>query len=185
MAQKYQVRLGNLVENQTEEQIEQERFIIQCEKVCVLIIGAIALAQIVTTTLFFYRSKQNKQITCLPKAMMLMGIVPTVYWFVWSIVYLSGIDDTIFYYVYLAVNMTAIINYGLMFRFIRLQVQLKASQENSRKIMETIERSKKIESFIKADLLIYTLALLVRLLADFIMEKNEIRTKIIQRAIDI
>ena len=51
-----------------------------------------------------------------------MGIVPTVYWFVWSIVYLSGIDDTIFYYVYLAVNMTAIINYGLMFRFIRLQV---------------------------------------------------------------
>ena len=37
-----------------------------------------------------------------------------------------------------------IINYGLMFRFVRLQVQLKASEENSMKIMAAIQRSNKI-----------------------------------------
>ena len=71
------------------------------------------------------------------------------------------------------------VNYGLMFRFVRLQVQLRACQENSKKIFEAIHRSKKVECFVYIDLTIKAIALLLNNIAGLAMEESEIRTHII------
>ena len=66
-----------------------------------------------------------------------------------------------------------------MFRLVRLQVQLRASKENSKKIFEAIHQSKRVECFAYTDLTIKAVALLLHNIAGLAMEESEIRSHII------
>ena len=67
-----------------------------------------------------------------------------------------------------------------MFRFVRLQVQLKASEENSKKIMAAIQRSKKIEILVYADLLFFTFVMLVYQIHDVVGIHEDIGDHLLQ-----
>ena len=60
-----------------------------------------------------------------------------------------------------------------------------ASEENSKKIMEAIKRSRKIEYFVYGDLLVMTLAYLLNKIAKFGMDKSKIRSQIIDQTYNI
>ena len=68
---------------------------------------------------------------------------------------IAGRDQPIFTNLYAVFMSTDTINLGLLFRFVRVQVQLKASEENSLKILKAIKRSKWMEYFVYVDLLIF------------------------------
>ena len=53
------------------------------------------------------------------------------------------------------------INYGLLFRFARLQLQLKASEENSKKIVAKIKRIRITQSILYLNLLLYAIAWMI------------------------
>ena len=63
--------------------------------------------------------------------MMLMATASCCFYFVWQVVYLAGVDDTVMYYITPFFKIAGLVNFGLLFRFVRVQVQLKASEENS------------------------------------------------------
>ena len=63
--------------------------------------------------------------------MMVIAAITNVFHLVWSVFIIAEVNDTIFYYIAPLFRITNNLNYYLMFRFIRLQVQLKASEENS------------------------------------------------------
>ena len=85
-----------------------------------------------------------------------MASLTTVFFLVWTILDNFTTETTKhFYLVSPAIKFIDLINYSLMFRFVRVQVQLKAAEENSKKIMAAIEQSKKVERFVYADLLLY------------------------------
>lgn len=121
-----------------------------------------SVAQITIVSLFLVRSRGLKEINLLTKMMMVVAAITSVFHLLWSLFIVAGIDATIFYYLGTIFRIANNVNYSLMFRFIRLQVQLKASEENSKIIMSTIKRSKQIENFVNFDLIIYTCALLVK-----------------------
>ena len=90
--------------------------------------------------------------------MMLMTTLANIFWLVWSILDQLKIDTQYFANVSPVVRIMINLNYGLIFRFVRVIVQLKASEENSMKIMAVIHRSKKIECFVYVDLAILVIA---------------------------
>lgn len=125
--------------------------------------AVVAVSQVTTTVLFIIKSRKLKEITYLTKMMMVIANVSCLFFIMWSILYLTD-SETFFNFLLFtspAVRITDIVNFGLMFRFIRLQVQLKASEENSKKILASINRSKKLEWLIYFDLIIHIIALLV------------------------
>ena len=69
-------------------------------------------------------------------------------------------------YISPVVKIAVIVNYGLLFRFVQLQVQLKAAEENSKIIMSAIQKSKRIEIFLYIDLVIYALTILLSNIAN-------------------
>ena len=123
------------------------------------------------------KSRKVMEITWLTKGMVLMANVSTVFFCLWSILYQFGADTLPLVYISPAVRITDIVNFGLMFRFVRLQVQLKASQENSKIIMGAIQRSKQTELIVLAVLLINILAMLLQYIADFAMAPTAATTE--------
>ena len=103
----------------------------KCELVNAVLTGVITVIQIGTTSLFYSRTRKLREINWLPKAMMMMATLSTSFMLVWSILKLSNVDGTIFGHFGSAKRINDLVNYCLMFRFVRLQVQLKASVENS------------------------------------------------------
>lgn len=92
-----------------------------------------------------------------------MMIIPTflsVFHFTWTVIYIAEINDYYIFYLAPFARLVESIYIGLLFRFVRVVAQLKASEENSKKVLASIQRSKKIEKFIYIDLLIYVLAML-------------------------
>ena len=77
-----------------------------------------------------------------------------------------------------AIRISDFMNYGLMFRFVRLQVQLKASEENSKTIVAAIQRSKNIQSFFYADMVIYVVAYLINQMAKPYVDQSDIISQI-------
>ena len=66
-----------------------------------------------------------------------------------------------------------IVNYGLLFRYARLQPQLKASEENSNKIVASIRRLKVIEFVLYANLALYGLAFIAEIKLYNVIEREE------------
>ena len=114
----------------------------RCEIVNAVLLGVMTVSQIVITTLFMVKSKTIKEIKCLPKLMIVMATISTFFFFVWTVLDNIGVETTLLYYISPAIKIIDAFNYGSMFRFVRLQKQLKASEENSEKIMASIQRSK-------------------------------------------
>ena len=76
--------------------------------------------------------------------MVIMANLSNLFLLIFWILTLSNIDATIMYYISPATRIGDFINYSLIFRFVRIQVQLKASEENSKKIVAAIQRSNNI-----------------------------------------
>ena len=108
------------------------------EKICCPFDQVIAIAQVITTTLFLYKARKHKEIKILPKVMIVMATSVSLYISVWSIFYVAGMDNKIWWYIEPFVHLAETFNTGLLFRLARVQVQLKAQQENSWKIMAAI-----------------------------------------------
>ena len=79
-------------------------------------------------------------------------------------------------YLHIALRIFYLILCGLMFRFVGVQAQLKASEENSKLVLAAIQRSKTLQYFVYAVLLINSLAVLFeRKILDLVRE-NEYHT---------
>ena len=125
-----------------------------------ILLGVAAALQFAATFLFLFRSRKLTEINWLPKTMTIMATVSATFNFVdYTLISLNPSHPLVIYNFYTrsVINITNILNYCLIFRFVRLQVQLMALKENSNKIMAAINRSKKIEYVVFADLLIYAI----------------------------
>ena len=159
---------------------EKEEFVHLAVMITAVSFGVITVAQIATMVLFFIRSRKLKEIKLLPKVMMLLALWSTVIYFIgYTLMYLE-VDITIMYYMGLAFRSADMLNYGLLFRLVRLQNQLKASEENSKIILAAIQRSRKFEKFVYADLLVYQFAMLIYYSAKNAMDNKEISASLMK-----
>lgn len=131
-------------ESEKKDKEKQEAFEMQVNKIMVGLQGIIFIIQITTFSLYLYRSSKVPEIQCLTKVMALLTTISIGFYFTWTIIYIAEFDQKILSYIAPAIRIADILNYGLLFRFIRVQVQLKAQKENSKKIMTAIERSNRI-----------------------------------------
>ena len=123
--------------------------------------GIIAVAQLTATVTFLFKLRKIKEITWLTKTMVMMASVSSIYYCLgYSFIYFKMATKALFF-IAPVVKIMVIVNYGLLFRFVRVQVQLKAAEENSKKIIASILKSKKIECFVYVDLLIYAISFLL------------------------
>ena len=143
------------------------------------------MAQLAVLVIFLFRSRKIEEISWLPEAMIIMATLSSAYYCVAYILIYFKMTSPALYYIAPAVKILVILNYGLLFRFVRLQVQLKAAEENSKKIMAQIQKSKRIEIFVYADLLIYSLTLLIYQIADYAIDNKETKTQIMNLSANI
>ena len=73
-------------------------------------------------TLYFVRSKGLKEIKYLTKMMMMVSTTVISYHLTWSIFVLVDIDDKPFYLLEPIGRIVYLVNFGLLFRFVRVQV---------------------------------------------------------------
>ena len=153
---------------------EFDAFEMLCNKAIIVFQAIITVVQIATVTSYLFKSRVIKEIEWLTKLMVLMATFTCTFQLLWTIIFIFEIDQTVFLYAAPFVKIADIVNYSLMFRFVRVQVQLKASVENSKKIMTTIRRSQRIECLGIADLLIYAIAFLLYNISVYALGANEI-----------
>ena len=103
--------------------------------------GVISVAQFTLTAIFLYRSREIKEIRWLPKTMMITATLSSMFYTVFYSNFYLKWNKLAFIILDPVVKIAMIVNYGLLFRFVWLQVQLKAAEENSKKIMADIQKS--------------------------------------------
>ena len=97
-----------------------------------------------------------------PKVIMFLVICSNCCLFSGCLIDATGVDFPEAYLIVSLSRIFDIIQYGMMFRFARIQVQLKSQEENSKQIIAAITRSHRLQSFIYVILAIYTIALVSR-----------------------
>ena len=151
--------------NKTQEEIEEEQLIEfdhHAEAIAVIFQGIILAGQVATTIYFLIKSRKVPEIKNAPKVIMFLVICSTCCLFSGCLVDATGVD---FPQAYLIVSLSRIFDitqYGMMFRFARIQVQLKSQEENSKQIIAAITRSRRLQLFIYVILALYTIALISR-----------------------
>ena len=118
--------------------------VVGIRKTGTVIFSIIVLCQVMAAVGFLWRARKVKEINWLPKFIILLasidGIMWSSYWisviffkkfFSATVVFWMGIVDSITYPTIM----------GLLIRFERVQVQLRAQEENTIKILETIKRA--------------------------------------------
>ena len=110
----------------TDADNEIESFEKFLEYICCPFYQVIAIAQVITTALFLYKARKHKEIKILPKVMIVMATLVSLYLSVWSIFYVADKDSDILWYIEPFIYLIEIFNSGLLFRLARVQVQLKA-----------------------------------------------------------
>ena len=94
-------------------------------------LGIIVAIQIVVSTAFLIRARHHREIGWLPKLLVAMasvsGIFKLFYWVKNDI----GLESPALKFFWPISRILQLLNYGALIRLVRIQVQLKASQENS------------------------------------------------------
>ena len=143
--------LAWLDESQGEEGSEtslDEEVALYIRKSGMLIFTLFVICQVAISVVFCWRSRNIKEINWLPKFIMTLASVEGI---VWS---LSDITEEFFKVelsnmVWLAIRLIGTITFptilGLLIRFQRVQVQLRAREENTIKILKTIKQTSLLE----------------------------------------
>ena len=143
--------LAWLDESQGEEGSEtslDEEVALYIRKSGMLIFTLFVICQVAMSVVFWWRSRNVKEINWLPKFIVTLASVEGI---VWS---LSDITEEFFKVelsnmVWLAIRLIGTITFptilGLLIRFQRVQVQLRAREENTIKILKTIKQTSLLE----------------------------------------
>ena len=90
--------------------------------VAAICIGIITVAQFAVTATFLFKSRKINEITWLPKVMMVMALLSSAYYCVgYSLLYFEKYPPELSF-VSGTMKIMVLVNYGLLFRFARLQV---------------------------------------------------------------
>ena len=121
------------------------------------------LCQIALTVTFFIKSRRLPEVNWLPKTIMVLAIVIGIRFVTLELteeffdIEYSTTTDIVFQIV---VIMTYPFLVGLLIRFQRVQVQLRAQEENTLKILSTIKYSNIMEKFFVISLVFSNICLL-------------------------
>lgn len=130
--------------------------------VSIVVFSIEGITQVVCSILFIKKTKNIDEVTWWLK---LLCCVPNISWVCYIVLWyffltknLTGVWQGVF-------NMTSkvslIFNFGDLIRMVRVQVQLKTSHDSTKKIIASINRSKKIEVVIRITLVLYACNLFV------------------------
>ena len=96
------------------------------------------------SAIFYWRSRKIKEITFLPKFILILvniqGVVLTSY-YITSEFFKISVHATIVFLIKMILTITAPMTLGLLIRFERVQVQLRAQEENTIKILAAVKRA--------------------------------------------
>ena len=116
------------------------------------------MCQLVVSIIFFTKTRRIEEVGNLPKLMIVLSNFSWILYLVHYVQLLIGIKSGFSLSVLsLLAKLPQLVNYGLLIRFVRVQVQLRAREERTEVIIAKIARSRKIEKFIHADLVVYSL----------------------------
>ena len=122
-----------------------------------VILSMIVLCQVVAAVVFWWRARKVKQINWLPKFIMLLAAFEGIYYssFYISVVFFEKpFPPTVRFWMGIVISITFPTIMGLLIRFERVQVQLRAQEENTIKILEAIRRANILQ-------IVFVLALVV------------------------
>ena len=141
-------------DGQSDEQKQQidaqrELEIVTIIKQCgIIIYSIIALSQVVLSAIFYWRSRKIKEITFLPKFIMILiniqGVMLSSYYITTEFFKIS-VHTTIVFFIKIFLAISSPITIGLLIRFERVQVQLRAQEENTIKILAAIKRANTLQ----------------------------------------
>ena len=104
----------------------------------------LVIFQIVISALFYWRSKRIKQINWLPKFIMILANIEGILWtayYITKVFFEIEVPTSISILKDILTTITFPAIMGLLIRFQRAQVQLRAQEENTIKILKTIKRA--------------------------------------------
>ena len=109
-----------------------------------VIVSITVLCQVVAAVVFWWRARKVKPINWLPRFIMLLAAIEGI---MWSSFYISAVffqkpfPPTALFWMHIITSITYPTIMGLLIRFERVQVQLRAQEENTIKILEAIRRA--------------------------------------------
>ena len=118
------------------------------EKSAATIIIVFTVCQVVTSLVFFWRSRKIKEINWLPKFIMGLAILEGIMWssyYITTIYFEIQVSAIVLFCLTIIPVITSPTLMGLIIRFQRVQVQLRAQEENTIKILKTIKRANILE----------------------------------------
>ena len=159
----FMMALAMLAETQNEEvkqgQNERENEIIyEINMVGTVIYSIIVILQVLISFVFYWRSRYVKEINWLPKFIMILTNIEGIFWSFNDIIELWADEEETKHNVFILINSISTITYpiimGLLIRFQRAQVQLRAQEENTIKILKSIRRANIIQVILVFNLVI-------------------------------
>ena len=112
--------------------------------VSTVITSLIILCQVVTSIVFFWRSRKLKEINWLPKFITGLACIEGIMWSSYysdQTFFKISVNGSLVFWLILVSAITYPTIMGLLIRFVRVQVQLRAQEENTIKILEAIKRA--------------------------------------------
>ena len=113
-----------------------------------VIMSLIVFCQVVTGIVFCWRARRVKQITLLPKIIMglasIEGIILSSY-YIAKVFFMKSCSATVIFLMNIVASISTPTIMGLLIRFERVQVQLRAREENTIKILAAIKRANVLE----------------------------------------
>ena len=109
-----------------------------------VIVSLIVLCQVVASLIFCWRARKVKEISWLPKFIMALaaidGIMTSSY-YISAVFFKKPFPSTVLFWMAAIQSITYPTIMGLLIRFERVQVQLRAQEENTIKILGVIKRA--------------------------------------------
>ena len=118
--------------------------VVGIRKTGTVIFSIIVLCQVMAAVGFLWRARKVKEISWLPKLIIVLASIDGI---MWSSYYISVVffkkffSATVVFWMGIVDSITYPTIMGLLIRFERVQVQLRAQEENTIKILETIKRA--------------------------------------------
>ena len=109
-----------------------------------VILSITVLCQVVAAVVFWWRARKVKPINWLPRFITLLAAIQGIMWssyYISSYIFIKPFPPTVLFWMNIVTSITYPTIMGLLIRLERVQVQLRAQEENTIKILEAIRRA--------------------------------------------
>ena len=118
----------------------------------------------VVTAVFCWRSRNIKEVKLLPKFIMGLACIEGLVWssnFLSSVFFEIKFSATVRFWINIVSTITSSLIIGLLIRFQRVQVQLRAQEEDTIKILSIIKRANILEFVFVFTLVVYRICVVL------------------------